>query len=113
MPMAARDPDDERTFAVVGGGAAGAAAVEGLRQHGFGGRIVLVCREGRRPYDRPNLSKDYLAGSASADWLPLRPQSFYERHGIELRRRRGDAASTPRRGASSSTTARASRPTPC
>jgi len=84
MPMAARDPGDERTFAVIGGGAAGAAAVEALRQHGFGGRIVLVSREDRRPYDRPNLSKDYLAGTASADWLPLRPASFYERNGIEL-----------------------------
>ncbi len=84
MPMAARAADDPRTFCVIGGGAAGAAAVEALRQHGFGGRIVLVSREDRRPYDRPNLSKDYLAGSAGADWLPLRPASFYERHDIEL-----------------------------
>jgi apoptosis-inducing factor 3 len=84
MPMAGRTPGDERTFVVVGGGAAGAAAVEGLRQHGFGGRIVLIVREGRRPYDRPNLSKDYLAGSATADWLPLRPASFYEKHAVEL-----------------------------
>jgi NADPH-dependent 2,4-dienoyl-CoA reductase/sulfur reductase-like enzyme/nitrite reductase/ring-hydroxylating ferredoxin subunit len=85
MAMTGRDPRDERTFAVVGGGAAGAAAVEALRQHGFSGRIVLVSREDRRPYDRPNLSKDYLAGTADADWLPLRPASFYERHDIELR----------------------------
>jgi NADPH-dependent 2,4-dienoyl-CoA reductase/sulfur reductase-like enzyme/nitrite reductase/ring-hydroxylating ferredoxin subunit len=84
MPMATRADDDPRTFCVVGGGAAGAAAVEALRQHGFTGRIVLVDREGRRPYDRPNLSKDYLAGTAVADWLPLRPASFYERYGIEL-----------------------------
>ena len=84
MPMAGREPGDERTFVVLGGGAAGAAAVEGLRQNGFGGRIVLVVREGRRPYDRPNLSKDYLAGSATADWLPLRPESFYEKHAVEL-----------------------------
>ena len=84
VPMAGRDPRDERTFAVIGGGAAGAAAVEALRQNGFGGRVVLICREERRPYDRPNLSKDYLAGKAGADWLPLRPASFYERHGIEL-----------------------------
>ena len=84
MPMAGRDPRDERVFAVVGGGAAGGAAVEALRQHGFTGRVVLIDREGRRPYDRPNLSKDYLAGTASADWLPLRPASFYEQHGIEL-----------------------------
>jgi apoptosis-inducing factor 3 len=85
MPMAERDPDDRRTFAVVGGGAAGGAAVEALRQHGFTGRIVLISREDRSPYDRPNLSKDYLAGTAGADWLPLRPASFYERHAIELR----------------------------
>ena len=84
MPMVGREPGDERTFVVLGGGAAGAAAVEGLRQHGFAGRIVLVVREGRRPYDRPNLTKDYLAGSATADWLPLRPASFYEKHAIEL-----------------------------
>ena len=84
MPMAGREPGDERTFVVLGGGAAGAAAVEGLRQYGFAGRIVLVVREGRRPYDRPNLSKDYLAGAATADWLPLRPASFYEKHAIEL-----------------------------
>ena len=85
VPMAGRDASDDRTFAVVGGGGAGGAAVEALRQHGFTGRIVLLSREDRRPYDRPNLSKDYLAGSAGADWLPLRPQSFYERHDIELR----------------------------
>jgi NADPH-dependent 2,4-dienoyl-CoA reductase/sulfur reductase-like enzyme/nitrite reductase/ring-hydroxylating ferredoxin subunit len=85
MPMAERDRDDRRTFAVVGGGAAGGAAVEALRQHGFTGRIVLISREDRGPYDRPNLSKDYLAGTAGADWLPLRPESFYERHAIELR----------------------------
>jgi NADPH-dependent 2,4-dienoyl-CoA reductase/sulfur reductase-like enzyme/nitrite reductase/ring-hydroxylating ferredoxin subunit len=85
MPMADRDPGDERTFVVVGGGAAGGAAVEALRQHGFAGRVVLISREDRRPYDRPNLSKDYLAGTAGADWLPLRPASFYERHAIELR----------------------------
>ena len=70
----------------MGGGAAGGAAAEALRQHGFTGRIVLISREDRSPYDRPNLSKDYLAGSAGADWLPLRPASFYERHAIELRR---------------------------
>ena len=66
MPMAGRTPGDERTFVVVGAAPQAPAAVEGLRQHGFGGRIVLVVREGRRPYDRPNLSKDYLAGSATA-----------------------------------------------
>ena len=84
MPMTAPSGDDRRTFCVIGGGAAGAAAAEALRQHGFAGRIGLVSREDTRPYDRPNLSKDYLAGTAGADWLPLRPPSFYENHGIEL-----------------------------
>jgi NADPH-dependent 2,4-dienoyl-CoA reductase/sulfur reductase-like enzyme/nitrite reductase/ring-hydroxylating ferredoxin subunit len=83
MPMATADPRaDERTFAIVGGGAAGAAAAEELRQQGFRGRIVLISREDRGPYDRPNLSKEYLSGAAPADWLPLRSASFYETHGI-------------------------------
>ncbi len=51
--MAARTPGDERTFIVVGGGAAGAAAVEGLRQHGFGGRIVLFCAKAAAPTTAP------------------------------------------------------------
>ena len=83
MPMVSRDEADDRTFAVIGGGAAGAAAVEGLREDGFTGRVVLISREDRWPYDRPNLSKDYLAGKAGADWLPLRSETFYEHHGIE------------------------------
>jgi NADPH-dependent 2,4-dienoyl-CoA reductase/sulfur reductase-like enzyme/nitrite reductase/ring-hydroxylating ferredoxin subunit len=84
MPMTDADARaDGRTFAVVGGGAAGAAAVETLRQHGFRGRIALISREDRAPYDRPNLSKDYLSGAAPADWLPLRSDAFYESHGIE------------------------------
>ena len=84
MPMAAYDPDaDGRTFVVVGGGAVAATAVATLREAGFTGRVVVISAEDRWPYDRPNLSKDFLAGEAGADWLPLRPDAFYERHGIE------------------------------
>lgn len=75
---------DERTFVIVGAGAAGNAAAQSLRENGFGGRIVLITKENRGPYDRPNLSKAYLQGEAPQEWLPLRSEEFYEEHGIEL-----------------------------
>jgi NADPH-dependent 2,4-dienoyl-CoA reductase/sulfur reductase-like enzyme/nitrite reductase/ring-hydroxylating ferredoxin subunit len=69
---------------IVGGGAAGFAAAEMLRRRGFGGSIVMLTNDASPPVDRPNLSKDYLAGSAPEDWLPLRPDAFYAENGIEL-----------------------------
>lgn len=68
---------------IVGSGAAGSAAAEMLRREGFDGRIVLVDPDRDAPYDRPNLSKDYLQGTAPEEWIPLRPDGFYEEHGIE------------------------------
>src|SRR5712675_1293694 len=70
---------------IVGGGAAGFAAAEMLRRQAFRGNIVLLSDDSAPPVDRPNLSKDYLAGSAPEDWIPLRPDSFYRDAGIELR----------------------------
>jgi len=70
---------------IVGGGAAGFAAAEMLRRQEYSGSIVLLSNDAAPPVDRPNLSKDYLAGSAPEDWLPLRPDSFYAEAGIELR----------------------------
>ncbi|SDS42748.1 FAD-dependent oxidoreductase [Bradyrhizobium canariense] len=70
---------------IIGGGAAGFAAAEMLRRERFGGDIVMLSNDGAAPVDRPNLSKDYLAGSAPEDWLPLRPDSFYTEAGIDLR----------------------------
>jgi len=70
---------------IVGGGAAGFAAAEMLRRRGFGGSIVMLSHDAAAPTDRPNLSKDYLAGSAPEDWLPLRPNEFYAENNIELR----------------------------
>jgi apoptosis-inducing factor 3 len=70
---------------IVGGGAAGFAAAERLRREGFEGSLVMLSNDDSPPVDRPNLSKDYLAGNAPEDWLPLRPESFYAEHGIELR----------------------------
>jgi len=70
---------------IVGGGAAGFAAAEMLRRRNFGGSIVMVSNDGAAPIDRPNLSKDYLAGSAPEDWMPLRPDNFYAENDIDLR----------------------------
>lgn len=70
---------------IIGGGAAGFAAAERLRREQYQGSIVMLSSENAPPVDRPNLSKDYLAGNAPEDWLPLRPDSFYREHGIELR----------------------------
>jgi NADPH-dependent 2,4-dienoyl-CoA reductase/sulfur reductase-like enzyme/nitrite reductase/ring-hydroxylating ferredoxin subunit len=70
---------------IVGGGAAGFAAAEMLRRQEFSGSIVMLSNDTAPPVDRPNLSKDYLAGSAPEDWLPLRPDDFYESAHIDLR----------------------------
>jgi NADPH-dependent 2,4-dienoyl-CoA reductase/sulfur reductase-like enzyme/nitrite reductase/ring-hydroxylating ferredoxin subunit len=69
---------------IVGGGAAGNAAAERLRADGFAGELTLIGDERDAPYDRPNLSKDYLAGTAPEEWIPLRPPQFYEEQGITL-----------------------------
>jgi NADPH-dependent 2,4-dienoyl-CoA reductase/sulfur reductase-like enzyme len=70
---------------IVGGGAAGFAAAEMLRRQDYRGSIVMLSNEAAAPVDRPNLSKDYLAGSAPEDWLPLRPDDFYAEAKIDLR----------------------------
>jgi NADPH-dependent 2,4-dienoyl-CoA reductase/sulfur reductase-like enzyme/nitrite reductase/ring-hydroxylating ferredoxin subunit len=83
--MAARDTGaDARLFVILGAGAAGYAAAQTLRAEGFGGRVLMITREDRAPYDRPNLSKDYLKGQAEPEWMPLRPDEFFSEHGIEL-----------------------------
>src|SRR5213595_3222346 len=70
---------------IVGGGAAGFAAAEMLRRQEFGGSIVMLSGEASSPVDRPNLSKDFLAGSAPEDWLPLKPDDFYADQKIDLK----------------------------
>ena len=70
---------------IVGGGAAGFAAAEMLRRLRFQGSIVMLSEDDAPPVDRPNLSKDYLAGSAQEDWVPLRADDFYTEQGIALR----------------------------
>ncbi len=68
---------------IVGGGAAGFAAAEMLRRVGYGRSLVMLSSNSALPYDRPNLSKDYLAGTIPFDYVPLRDQSFYEENHIE------------------------------
>jgi 3-phenylpropionate/trans-cinnamate dioxygenase ferredoxin reductase subunit len=73
------------TILIIGGGQAGAQAVDTLRREGFTGRLVLVSDEPYLPYQRPPLSKKFLSGELAADRLPFRHQSFYDEHRVELK----------------------------
>src|SRR5438552_417341 len=68
---------------IVGAGAAGGAAAEMLRREGYDRAGRLIRADGVLPYDRPNLSKDYLAGTASEEWIPLRSADFYREQKID------------------------------
>lgn len=79
---------DERLVVIVGGGAAACMAAQTLRERGEAGRILMITPEDRTPYDRPNLSKDYLHGHADPAWMPLRGDDFYAAQRIEIERGR-------------------------
>ncbi len=70
---------------IVGGGAAGFAAAEMMRRRGYAGSITMLSSDDAAPVDRPNLSKDYLAGSAPEDWVPLRGDDWYKDNRITLK----------------------------
>lgn len=75
---------DDRHFVIVGAGAAGESAAETLRRAGYEGKITMITREDRIPYDRPNLSKEYLSGDAPDEWMPLRGKAFYKNLDVVL-----------------------------
>jgi len=77
-------PQSPAKIVVVGAGAAGAAAAEKLRALGYAGSIALIGNEAPGPVDRPNLSKDFLAGTAPMEWVTLRDDAFYEQQKIEF-----------------------------
>src|SRR6266436_4884635 len=70
------------SIVIIGGGAAGNAAAEMLRREGYSGPVTMLSADDAGPYDRPNLSKDYLAGNAPEEWIPLRPPEFYREQKI-------------------------------
>jgi NADPH-dependent 2,4-dienoyl-CoA reductase/sulfur reductase-like enzyme/nitrite reductase/ring-hydroxylating ferredoxin subunit len=69
---------------IVGGGGAGLAAADMLRREGYGGPVTIISGDDSPPCDRPNLSKDFLAGTAQEDWIPLRSPEFYVEQHIDL-----------------------------
>jgi apoptosis-inducing factor 3 len=68
---------------IAGAGAAGGAAAEMLRREGYDEPVTLIGADEFLPYDRPNLSKDYLAGTAPEEWIPLRSADFYRGEKID------------------------------
>ncbi|HEX2670623.1 MAG TPA: FAD-dependent oxidoreductase [Polyangiaceae bacterium] len=83
-PAPASAISEPNAIVIIGAGAAGNSAAEKLRREGYTGKISLLGAEGSLPVDRPNLSKDYLAGSAPEEWIPLRSEDFYREHRIDL-----------------------------
>lgn len=79
--MVKRDPQNDTTYVVIGGGPSGGICVETLRQEGFTGRIVLVCKENGLPYDRIKLSK---AMDTPLSKMEYRGVDFYEEYGIDV-----------------------------
>jgi len=73
-----------QSIVIVGGGAAGLAAADMLRREGYDGPITMLSGDADPPVDRPNLSKDYLAGEAQDDWIPLWPADLYAERRVDL-----------------------------
>ncbi len=83
-----------REVVIIGAGASGSAAAEMLRRCGYDGRVTMIDDDASAPYDRPNCSKDYLAGNAPEEWMALRPDGFYAEHKIDIVRSRAKRIDT-------------------
>jgi NADPH-dependent 2,4-dienoyl-CoA reductase/sulfur reductase-like enzyme/nitrite reductase/ring-hydroxylating ferredoxin subunit len=86
----ARSPTPANRVVIVGAGAGGTAAAEMLRRCAYIGDVTIIDEEPDSPYDRPNLSKDYLAGNAPEEWIPIRAPGFYHEHRIKVVRGRAN-----------------------
>ena len=83
-PTLVASPPAPASVVIVGAGAAGHAAAMRLRREGYAGSLTMIGADDVGPVDRPNLSKDYLAGTAPEEWLPLASEEVYARQGIDL-----------------------------
>src|SRR5215471_11311788 len=81
---AARSGNNPSSVVIVGGGAAGLAAADMLRREGYAGPVTMISADSDAPVDRPNLSKDYLAGEAQDDWIPMWPDDLYRERRVDL-----------------------------
>ena len=87
-PPGAKAPSAEPlpdSIVIIGAGPAGLVAAQTLRREGYSGPVTLIGAEKTPPVDRPNLSKDFLAGKAPEDWIRCGRPSFYEAQKLELR----------------------------
>ncbi|HET9830354.1 MAG TPA: FAD-dependent oxidoreductase, partial [Vicinamibacterales bacterium] len=89
-------PRPPSSIVIVGGGAAGLGAADMLRREGYGGPVTMISADSDAPVDRPNLSKDYLAGEAQDDWVPLWPADTYAERRVDLILRRRVSSLDPR-----------------
>ena len=83
-PPVSRAGNVPDSIVIVGGGAAGLAAADMLRREAYDGPLTMISADDFPPCDRPNLSKDYLAGTAQEEWIPLRAPEYYEARHIDL-----------------------------
>ena len=83
-PPSSRSASQPESVVIIGGGGAGLAAAEMLRRAGYEGPLTMLSADDSPPTDRPNLSKDFLAGTAKDEWIPLQADEFYTERRIDL-----------------------------
>lgn len=79
-----RPPNSPSSVVIVGGGAAGLAGADMLRRKGYEGPLTIISVDESAPYDRPNVSKDYLQEPIPDEWMNLRVPGFYKEQKIDL-----------------------------